>query len=61
MWQYAHGPDELPGIWERFTAWGTIEVLAAMLVLLAALALVVFLGSRRSRWPRTGAGNGDRR
>ncbi|MER7109290.1 hypothetical protein [Streptomyces sp. NPDC000229] len=61
MGHYAHGPGELPGIWERFTAWGTIEVLAATLGLLAVLALVVLFGSRGTRRPPMGPGKGDRR
>lgn len=56
MRQHAHGPEELPGVWERFMEWGTVDVLAAMLVLLAAIAVVVFLGSRRARPPRKGPG-----
>ncbi|MEV3991987.1 hypothetical protein AB0J57_24030 [Streptomyces sp. NPDC049837] len=60
MRQHVHGPDELPGIWERFTAWGTTDVLVAMMVLLAVLAVVVFLGSRRPRRPRKGLDEGER-
>ncbi|WP_143608476.1 hypothetical protein [Streptomyces sp. CB03234] len=60
MRQHVHGPEEMPGVWERFEEWGTVDVLVAMLVLLAVLAVVVFLGSRRPRRPRRGPGDGER-
>ncbi|WP_175407672.1 hypothetical protein [Streptomyces sp. TRM64462] len=54
----AHGPDIETGLWGRFVAWGTADLLGASVLLLCAMGVVVYLGTRtRGR----GRGKGPRR